>query len=187
MKLIVGLGNPGMKYALTRHNVGFWTIDQLSREWGIPLDREKWKAEVGEGVVNGEKVVLMKPQTYMNLSGESVRPAMEWLKLELEDLCVIYDDLDLPPGQIRLRLKGSSGGHNGMKSLIQHLGTDEFKRVKIGIGRPTRQPVPDYVLSQFSKEDTPVVYDAVDRSAEAIKYWVGANFLEAMNKYNGKG
>jgi PTH1 family peptidyl-tRNA hydrolase len=185
MKIIVGLGNPGIKYALTRHNIGFWVIDELSRVWGIPVQKEKWKAEVGEGIVEGEKVILIKPLTYMNLSGESVRPAVEWLKADLEDLCVVYDDLDLPPGKIRLRLKGSSGGHNGMKSIIQHLGTDEFKRIKIGIGRPEGgMSVPDYVLSPFKKEEEEVIADAVSRAAQAIDRWVKSNFQEAMNVYN---
>ncbi|MRG27021.1 MULTISPECIES: aminoacyl-tRNA hydrolase [Laceyella] len=187
MKLIVGLGNPGIKYAQTRHNIGFWVIDRLSDEWGIPVNKEKWKAEVGEGVVRGEKVILMKPLTYMNLSGEAVRPAMDWLKADLDELVVVYDDLDLPPGQIRLRLKGSSGGHNGMKSLIQHLGTDQFKRIKIGIGRPQgRMPVPDYVLSPFHKSELELMADAVERSASAINCWLDKTFLEAMNRYNIK-
>jgi PTH1 family peptidyl-tRNA hydrolase len=187
MKLIVGLGNPGIKYAQTRHNIGFWVIDRLSEEWGIPVNKEKWKAEVGEGVVRGEKVILMKPLTYMNLSGEAVRPAMDWLKADLDELVVVYDDLDLPPGQIRLRLKGSSGGHNGMKSLIQHLGTDQFKRIKIGIGRPQgRMTVPDYVLSPFHKSELELMADAVERSASAINCWLDKTFLEAMNRYNTK-
>jgi len=187
MKVIVGLGNPGMKYALTRHNIGFWVIDELSRRWGIPVTKEKWKAEVGEGMVRGEKVILMKPLTYMNLSGESVRPAMDWLKADLAELCVIYDDLDLSPGRIRLRLKGSSGGHNGMKSLIQHLGTDEFKRVKIGIGRPERgkQTVPDYVLSPFAKNELDLMHEAVSKAADAMETWLDHPFLEVMNRYNG--
>lgn len=187
MKIIVGLGNPGIKYALTRHNVGFWVIDQLSEKWEIPIQKEKWKGEVGEGFVHGEKVVLLKPLTYMNLSGESVRPAMDWLKAEIDDLCVIYDDLDLPPGQIRLRLKGGSGGHNGMKSIISHLGTEQFKRVKVGIGRPQgRISVSDYVLSPFAKEELETVLDAVERSVQAVDRWVQSNFLEAMNHYNTK-
>jgi PTH1 family peptidyl-tRNA hydrolase len=185
MKLIVGLGNPGMKYAKTRHNVGFWVIDELSRRWGIPVTKEKWNSEVGEGVVRGEKVILMKPLTYMNLSGEAVRPALDWLKADLEDLCVIYDDLDLPPGQIRLRLKGSSGGHNGMKSIIAHLGTDQFKRIKIGIGRPQGpMPIPDYVLGTFSAAELEEISDAVGRAADAVSHWLESTFLEAMNDYN---
>jgi PTH1 family peptidyl-tRNA hydrolase len=187
MKVIVGLGNPGIKYVMTRHNVGFWVIDCLSREWGIPIHKEKWKAEVGEGMVHGEKVILIKPLTYMNLSGESVGLALNWLKADIDDLIIIYDDLDLPPGQIRLRQKGSSGGHNGIKSLIAHLGTDQFKRIKIGIGRPQGKiSVPDYVLSPFSKEETDLIYDAVDRSVQAVNCWIQSGFLEAMNIYNTK-
>ncbi|MBA4495819.1 aminoacyl-tRNA hydrolase [Paenactinomyces guangxiensis] len=187
MKMIVGLGNPGIKYARTRHNIGFRVIDELSRQWGIPIQREKWKAEVGEGFVHGEKVVLLKPLTYMNLSGESVRPALEWLKIDIDDLCVIYDDLDLPPGQIRLRLKGSSGGHNGIKSIIYHLGTDQFKRIKIGIGRPPAGIcVPDYVLSPFREEEQERVGEAAERAAEAVNHWVESGFLNAMNQYNRK-
>jgi PTH1 family peptidyl-tRNA hydrolase len=185
MKLIVGLGNPGIRYADTRHNVGFWVIDELSRRWGIPVNKEKWKAETGEGVVRGEKVILMKPLTYMNLSGEAVRPALDWLKADLEELCVIYDDLDLPVGQIRLRLKGSSGGHNGMRSLIAHLGTDQFKRIRIGIGRPQgNRSVPDYVLSPFAREEREPVMDAVNRAASAVERWLESDFLAAMNAFN---
>lgn len=185
--MIVGLGNPGIKYAKTRHNIGFWVVDLLSEEWGIPVNKEKWKAEVGEGFVRGEKVFLIKPLTYMNLSGESVRPAIDWLKADIDELVVVYDDLDLPPGQIRLRLKGSSGGHNGMKSLIQHLGTEEFKRIKIGIGRPQgKMPIPDYVLSDFHKSEIESMADAVDRAAEAINCWIDSTFEEAMNRYNKK-
>lgn len=185
MKLIVGLGNPGKKYENTRHNIGFWVIDRLSEQWGIPLSKEKWKGMVGEGIVDGEKVVLLKPMTFMNLSGESVRPAMDWLKLSIEDLVVIYDDMDLPLGQVRLRLKGSAGGHNGMKSIIAHLGTDQFKRIKLGIGRPISISVPDYVLSNFSADEMPFAKDASERGAKAVNTWVEESFLMAMNKYNG--
>lgn len=185
MKLVVGLGNPGFKYAKTRHNIGFWVIDHLGEKWGIPVNREKWRGEVGEGFVHGEKVILLKPMTYMNLSGESVRAAVDWLKLDLDEICVIYDDLDLPPGQIRLRLKGSSGGHNGMKSIIQHLGTDQFKRIKLGIGRPSgKMTVINYVLSSFNKEELEPITDAVDRAKDAVDKWVQNDFSQAMNYYN---
>ncbi|MBA4601250.1 aminoacyl-tRNA hydrolase [Thermoactinomyces mirandus] len=187
MKLVVGLGNPGMKYANTRHNIGFFVIDRLSEKWGIPVNKEKWRGETGEGFVYGEKVVLLKPMTYMNLSGESVRSAVDFLKIDLEEVCVIYDDLDLPPGQIRLRLKGSSGGHNGMKSIIHHLGTDQFKRIKLGIGRPPgKMSVINYVLSSFDKEELEQIADAAGRAADAVDKWLETNFLLAMNQYNSR-
>jgi peptidyl-tRNA hydrolase, PTH1 family len=186
MKFIIGLGNPGPKYENTRHNVGFWVIDELSEKWGIPLNKEKWKALVGEGNVQGEKVILMKPLTFMNLSGESVGPALHYLKGDIEDIVVIYDDLDLPVGQVRLRLKGSAGGHNGMKSIISHLGTQEFKRIKIGIDRPpVKSAVTQYVISPFAKEELPIIKEAVSKSALAVEHWLQKGFLDAMNKFNG--
>ncbi|SFX40014.1 peptidyl-tRNA hydrolase, PTH1 family [Thermoactinomyces sp. DSM 45891] len=185
MKLIVGLGNPGKKYEPTRHNIGFWAIDRLSERWGIPLNKEKWKGIIGEGMVRGEKVILLKPMTYMNLSGESIRPAMDWLKMDIEDLVIIYDEMDLPLGEVRLRTKGSAGGHNGMKSTIAHLGTDQFKRIRLGIGRPVSLAVPDYVLSPFSKEELPFAEGAADRASQAVETWVEESFLLAMNRFNG--
>lgn len=185
VKLIVGLGNPGKQYENTRHNVGFWAIDDMSATWNIPMTKEKWKAGVGEGLFQGEKVVLVKPLTYMNLSGESVRMALDWLKIDLKDFIVLYDDLDLPVGQLRLRRKGSAGGHNGIKSLIQHLGTDEFNRIKIGIGRPTTpQPTANYVLSAFQAEEVEQMNQAVERSRSAVETWRKLGFAQAMNEYN---
>ncbi len=188
MKLIVGLGNPGEKYAATRHNVGFWVIDRLAERWQIPVRQNRWKGLAGSGLVMGERVVLLKPMTYMNLSGESVRPALDWLKCDIEDLAVVCDDLDLPPGTLRLRKKGSSGGHRGLQSLIDHLGTNEFKRVRIGIGHPAgRMPVVDYVLSPFTREERPSIEEAVERAAEAIHQWVVSDFDQAMNRFNRRG
>lgn len=185
MKLIVGLGNPGPRYEETRHNVGFMVIDQLSRKWDIPLSKQKFSGLYGMGTVGGEKVLLLKPLTYMNLSGEAIRPLMDFYKLNNEDIIVIYDDLDLPAGKIRLRQKGSAGGHNGMKSTIQHLGTQAFNRIRIGIDRPTGgMAVPDYVLSRFSDEEWPDVEDALKRSAEACEEWLSSPFPEVMNSYN---
>lgn len=185
MKLIVGLGNPGLKYAQTRHNVGFFAIDRLSEAWGIPMNTHKWEADVGEGHLRGEKVMLCKPQTYMNRSGMAVRPIVDYFNFDIDDIVLIYDDLDLPPGRIRLRLKGSAGGHNGMKSVIQHLGTDHFKRIRIGIGRPEPpRSVTDYVLRPFAKDEEELVADALDRVVEAINCWTDSTFLEAMNRYN---
>ncbi|SFJ35489.1 aminoacyl-tRNA hydrolase [Thermoflavimicrobium dichotomicum] len=187
MKWIVGLGNPGIKYEQTRHNIGFWVIDELSKRWGIPVHKEKWKSLVGEGVVHGEKVLLIKPLTFMNNSGEAVRPALDYLKGNVEDLVVIYDDMDLPLGQVRLRLKGSAGGHNGMKSMIAHLGTQNFKRIRIGIDHPPVQiSVPDYVLSPFSKDEWPIAQEAAQIAANAVEQWIKTDFVDAMNKFNAR-
>jgi PTH1 family peptidyl-tRNA hydrolase len=186
MKVIVGLGNPGKQYEMTRHNVGFWVIDRLAEKWNISLTQGKFKGLVGEGRVGTEKVLLVKPLTYMNLSGECVGPLLNFYKLDAEeDLLVIYDDMDLPCGKIRLRTKGSSGGHNGVKSLIAHLGTEEFKRIKVGIGRPEPgRKVVDHVLTTFSPEDLADVQEAVKRSGEAVAAWMDISFLRVMNQFN---
>ncbi|WP_273837102.1 aminoacyl-tRNA hydrolase [Guptibacillus sedimenti] len=184
MKLIVGLGNPGKKFNNTRHNVGFMAIDQLAKEMGIALDQKKFQGIYGKGMVNGEAVYLLKPQTFMNLSGESVRPLMEYFNIEVADLLVIYDDLDLPTGKVRIRQKGSAGGHNGMKSIITHLHTQEFKRVRIGIDRSARQTVIDYVLKPFSKEEVEPIQLAIEQTAKACEAWTTTSFPEVMNKYN---
>lgn len=185
MKLIVGLGNPGDRYEFTRHNVGFMAIDRLAERWNIRLGSSKLRGWAGEGTYLQEKVILLKPTTYMNLSGESVRAAFNWYRLEIEDFLVIYDDLDLPTGQLRLREKGGAGGHNGIKSIIQHLGTQEFKRVRIGIDRPAPgRDISDYVLSPFSAAARPVIQEAVDRCCDAIEHWIREDhFLAAMSHY----
>ncbi|WP_040206562.1 aminoacyl-tRNA hydrolase [Neobacillus jeddahensis] len=185
MKLFVGLGNPGKQYDQTRHNIGFEVIDSLSNQLSIPLNQSKLKGLYGMGVHNGEKIVLLKPLTYMNLSGESIRAVVEYYQIELEDLVVIYDDLDLPVGKIRLRQKGSPGGHNGIKSTVAHLGTQQFNRIRIGIDRP--QPgmsVPDYVLGRFRSEERPLTEEAVRKSADACVAWLEKPFLQVMNEYN---
>jgi PTH1 family peptidyl-tRNA hydrolase len=185
MKWIVGLGNPGERYQNTRHNIGFWVIDELSKRWGIPVKTGKWRSFIGEGMVHNEKVMLIKPLTFMNRSGEAVGPILQFYKGNIEDLVVIYDDLDLPLGQVRLRLKGSAGGHNGMKSVIAHLKTDQFKRIKIGIDRPPiHQAVPDYVLSSFSEMEKPIAEEAVQVAAQAVEEWICTDFVLAMNKFN---
>lgn len=185
MKVIIGLGNPGKKYEETRHNVGFMTIDKISKEWGIPVQQAKFRALVGEGRIDFEKVLLVKPQTYMNLSGESVVEILHFYKLTEEDIVVIYDDLDLPLGQLRLREKGSAGGHNGIKSIIQHLGTQEFKRIKIGIDRPLPgRSVSDYVLQTFSASDTETIQKAIEQAAKASAAWTKESFLQVMNRFN---
>jgi peptidyl-tRNA hydrolase, PTH1 family len=187
MKVIIGLGNPGSKYAMTKHNVGFWVVDGLSQRWNIPVHKEKFQSVIGEGRVGQEKVLLCKPLTFMNLSGEAVRAIVSYYS-ELtpgEDIIIVYDDMDFPPGQLRLRVKGSAGGHNGMKSVIQHLGTEEFPRIRVGIGRPPQsQTVVDHVLSSFSRDDLTLVQDAVQRAVEAVDYALANGFSMAMNRYN---
>ncbi|MCL6517700.1 aminoacyl-tRNA hydrolase [Alicyclobacillus sp.] len=189
MKVIVGLGNPGAMYDRTRHNVGFWVVDELCRRFGVTSHRVKWRAQVADTVAGGEKVLLVKPQTYMNLSGESVREVMDFHR-ELDpgrDLIVVYDDMDLPPGHIRLREQGSAGGHNGVKSIIQHLGGERFARVRVGIGRPADgRAVVDHVLSPFSPGELESVQGAVTRAADAIEYALAHGFAAAMNRYNAR-
>ncbi|TFE01922.1 aminoacyl-tRNA hydrolase [Jeotgalibacillus sp. R-1-5s-1] len=186
MKLIVGLGNPGKPYDKTKHNIGFEVIDALADRWNAPLLQAKFKGVFSKTVINGQKVILLKPLTYMNLSGESIRPLMDYFQIEPEDVVVIYDDLDLPTGALRLRQKGSAGGHNGIKSTIAHLGTQEFNRIRIGISRPPRgMKVPDYVLSRFSDEEWGIMKETVEKSADACERWLEKPFLEVMNEFNG--
>ena len=185
MKLIVGLGNPGKQYEHTRHNIGFEVIDALSSKFSLPLNQSKFKGIYGIGVYNGEKVILLKPLTYMNLSGESIRAVIDYYQIDISDLLVIYDDLDLPVGKIRLRQKGSPGGHNGIKSTVAHLGTQEFNRVRIGIDRPQAgMSVPDYVLGRFQPDEKAPMEEAVKKSAEACSAWLEKPFLQVMNEYN---
>lgn len=185
MKLIVGLGNPGRQYENTRHNIGFKVIDQLSADLNIPLDQAKHKGIYGMANISGEKVILLKPLTYMNLSGESIRAVMDYYQIELEDLVVIYDDLDLPVGRIRLRQKGSAGGHNGIKSTIAHLSTENFNRIRVGIDRPTNgMKVTDYVLGRFTKEEQDLMVDVIKKCADSTKQWLNKPFLQVMNEFN---
>ena len=161
MYIIAGLGNPGGKYENTRHNVGFEVIDILADRMGICVDEKKHRALCGKGVLEGEKVVLVKPQTFMNLSGESVRSAADYYKVEADHIIVVFDDISLEPGQLRIRGKGSAGGHNGIKNIIAHLGTQEFPRVKVGIGeKPRGMDLADYVLSHFSKGEKEAMEEA---------------------------
>lgn len=187
MKLIIGLGNPGKQYDHTHHNVGFDTIDILADKWNVEMNQTKFNGLFGTVHRPEGKVVLLKPLTYMNLSGESVRPLMDYFDIELEDIVVIYDDMDLEKGKLRLRQKGSAGGHNGIKSLIQHLGTQEFNRIRLGIDRPpVGMKVPDYVLSRISKVEQPLLEEAFHKAADACEYWLGKSFNEVMNKFNQK-
>ncbi|WP_184665343.1 aminoacyl-tRNA hydrolase [Texcoconibacillus texcoconensis] len=185
MKLIVGLGNPGKKYAGTRHNIGFEVLDQCEKKLGIPFEVSKFQSSFGYRYIEGEKVFLQKPLTYMNLSGQAVRPLIDYFNIDVEDVLVVYDDLDLPPGTIRLRQKGGHGGHNGIRSLIDQLGTNEFKRIRVGIGRPPEgQTVVDHVLRTFAKSERPDVDHSIETATAAIERWMTTNFTNVMNDFN---
>jgi peptidyl-tRNA hydrolase, PTH1 family len=188
-QLIVGLGNPGNKYAQTRHNVGFDLLDSLAKRWQISFsDRKQFQGIYGEGVgFNNTKLRLLKPQTFMNLSGRSVRATIDWFKLPPESVLVIYDDLDLPLGKIRLRLAGSAGGHNGMKSIISHLGTQKFPRVRIGIDKSTgEKDTISHVLGKFSATETPVINEVIYLVNDAIEVSLKQGVEQAMNLYNSR-
>ena len=183
MKVIVGLGNPGKKYDNTRHNIGFEALDYIADKEGISINTGKHKALIGTGYMGGEKVLLVKPQTFMNLSGESLRPIMDFYKLEPEDFIIIHDDIDLDVGRLRIRRKGSAGGHNGLKSIISHAGTDGFTRIKVGVGANEGDLV-KHVLGKFSKQDRVFVDDAIRDAASAAELIVMYGAQTAMNKYN---
>lgn len=186
MIVIVGLGNPTDKYKGTRHNVGFEAVDKLAADYGISVETYKHKALCGKGMIAGEKVLLMKPMTFMNNSGEAVREAMDFYKFNPEDeLVVIYDDISLAVGRLRIRTKGSAGGHNGIKSIIAHTGTEKFKRIRIGIGeKPERMDLADYVLGHFGPEDKKQIEQAAGDVSDAVKIMLEQDINMAMNRYN---
>jgi PTH1 family peptidyl-tRNA hydrolase len=183
--MIVGLGNPGMRYARNRHNVGFHVVDHLAAEAGLCFDERQSHALMARGTVEGVRVALVKPQTYMNLSGKAVGPLVRFYKIPLERLLVVCDDLDLPLGQLRLRLKGGSGGHRGLASVIEHLGSQEFPRLRIGIGRPVGSMTPEaYVLQDFDPAQQAVMEHVYPRAVEAIRTALREGFQTAMNRFN---
>lgn len=186
MYVIAGLGNPGRQYEQTHHNMGFITIDYLAEKLGISVNKIKFKALTAETVYNGQKIVLLKPQTYMNLSGESIREIVQFYKLPPENLIVIYDDIDLDTGKIRIRAKGSAGTHNGMRNIVFQLQTDEFPRIRIGIrgGMSEKMQLRDFVTGGFTKEEVPLLEDAVSRAADAVLCFVTDGINTCMNKYN---
>ena len=184
MFLIVGLGNPGREYENTRHNIGFAALDVMAEKYNIDINRKKFKGEYGEGFINGHKVMLLKPYTYMNLSGESVREVMDFYKLTSDDVLVIYDDISLDVGRLRIREKGSAGGHNGIKSIIANIGTDVFSRIKVGVGKPQGDLV-KHVLGTFSKEDREGLNKVLEVVAMASETIIKEDAKEAMNKFNG--
>lgn len=188
-KMIVGLGNPGDKYEKTKHNMGFMAIDLLAKDYGVNFSLEKtFMAEVASTFVNGEKIFLVKPQTFMNESGRAIQPLLTYYNLDPADLTVIVDDMDSAVGRVRLRQKGSSGGQRGIKSILTHLGTEQFNRVKIGIGRPEHgKTVVAHVLSKFDKENVEIAQDGINKAVDAVKFYIESNdFSQAMNKFNGK-
>ncbi|MEM7064115.1 MAG: aminoacyl-tRNA hydrolase [Cyanobacteria bacterium P01_B01_bin.77] len=193
-KLLVGLGNPGQKYARTRHNIGFEVIDELAQSWSVKLaENKRFQGYVGETrAASGDRLILLKPTTYMNRSGQSVRALIDWYKLSPSDVLVIYDDMDLPIGKLRLRLSGSAGGHNGMKSLISHLGTQTFPRLRLGISRasdpanPTNRAVIGHVLGKFAPDERKVIDAAIHLAGEAIEFSLGKGIERTMSLYNGK-
>ena len=189
MIIIAGLGNPGGKYDATRHNVGFHVIDALAAAHQTQVNQRKFKSlfteiRMGTGGMAMEKVLLVKPQTFMNLSGESIGHWMRYYDLEPRQLLVVYDDMDFEPGEVRLRQKGSAGSHNGMKSIVQHLGTTEFPRLRVGIGKPIWQNAASYVLSRLTPEEMPLIQEAITQAAEAAECFVKEGIDAAMNKYN---
>lgn len=188
MYLIVGLGNPGKEYQNTRHNIGFDVIDVIARQENISVTEKKHKALIGKGVIAGHRVILAKPQTYMNLSGESVRSLLDYYKTdETEEFLVVSDDISLPPGQIRIRKKGSAGGHNGLKNIIAHLGHDSFQRIKIGVGeKPDGYDLADYVLGRFDGTDRKIMDQAALTAADAVRLILAEGADAAMNVYNKK-
>ena len=188
MIIIAGLGNPTKEYEGTRHNVGFQVIDKIAEKYNIAVDAKKGRAYVGKGIIEGQKVLLVKPQTYMNLSGESVRSLLDYYKVDEEhELTVIYDDISLDVGQLRIRAKGSAGGHNGMKNIIAHLGSQVFPRIKVGVGeKPAKYDLADYVLGHFSKGEAKLMDEGYDHAVHAVELIVSGQINEAMNEYNRK-
>lgn len=188
MYIIAGLGNPTIQYEGTRHNAGFDVIDALADKYNISVDGRKNRAYIGKGIIEGQRVLLVKPQTYMNLSGESIGGLVDYFKIDEEqDLIVIYDDISLPPGQIRIRKKGSAGGHNGIKNIIAHLGTQVFPRIKVGVGeKPKKYDLADYVLSHFTKAEREEMEEGYQKAIQAVEKILAGEMEAAMNEFNRK-
>lgn len=185
MKMIVGLGNIGPQYDNTRHNTGFIVVDAFAVEHNIELNNRKLNAKFGIGMVGTQKVILVEPTTFMNESGRAVRPIMDYYDIDINDVIIVHDDMDLPVGKLRIKAKGSAGGHNGIKSLIDHLGTREFTRLKVGIGHPANNNVVDHVLGKFNKDEAPLLNQTVDQSMELLNEWVnGASVSNLANQFN---
>lgn len=188
MFIIAGLGNPKREYDNTRHNIGFAVIDALADEFGIRVMDVKHKAMLGKGIINGNKVILAKPLTYMNLSGESIRELVEYYKIDIEtELIILSDDVSLPPGQIRIRKRGSAGGHNGLKNIIQNLGSEEFQRIRLGVGeKPKGYDLADYVLGHFTGDEAPFIKEGLKKALAAVELLLEGEIDRAMNEFNRK-
>ncbi len=185
MKIVVGLGNPGQKYKHTRHNVGFDVLTNIAQRYFTGLPKAKFNAEVAEAVIKNEKTILISPLTFMNLSGQSVRAAVDFYKVPLEDLLIVCDDINLDIGRLRIKPGGSAGGQNGLKDIIQRLGTDQFPRLRLGVGKvPARWDTADYVLSKFDSDDRPLVDVGIKSAADAIEVWIESGLQTAMNRFN---
>jgi len=184
MKLVVGLGNPGSKYENTRHNVGFRVVDELARRWGYGKARRQFGGLLADGFIRDQRVRLLEPMTYMNLSGRCVREAVSFLKVDPVDLLVVLDDMALPLGKLRLRPGGSAGGHNGLTSIIQQLGTEEFCRLRIGIGQVAGERMVGHVLGAFSSEEQPAIAQAIPLAADAVECWLALGIDAAMTRFN---
>jgi len=184
MKIITGLGNPGRQYKDTRHNIGFMVMEELASRYKVEKQESKFEAIIGHITLDGHKVLLVKPLTYMNLSGNSVQPLIHWYKLTLDNLIVVYDDMDLPLGTIRIRPTGGSGGHKGIKSIMERLSSAEFARVRLGIGRPEQRDAVDWVLGRFTDQEQPLLKETVRRAADALEKWVKSGIVDTMNTYN---
>lgn len=187
-KLIIGLGNPEKKYDKTRHNIGFEAVDRLAQQWQLPWqENRRFQGLIAEGLsVGQQKTYLLKPLTYMNRSGQAARAVLDWYKIEPESTLVIYDEMDLPLGRLRLRLSGSAGGHNGMKSLIAHLGTPNFPRLRIGIGKSEEKETISHVLGKFSPQEWPIIESVLDLTTKAVEVSLKEGIEKAMNLYNSQ-
>src|SRR4051794_31014387 len=183
MKIVVGLGNPGKEYAKTRHNIGFMVLDRIQKDLNAPSEKSRFKSKLVEGLRKSEKVVLVAPQTYMNLSGHAVREVRSWYRLPLDKMIVVFDDMDLPFGTLRMRGSGSSGGHNGLGSIIEQVGTNEVARLRIGIGRPRSNSI-SHVLSKFGPDEEAQLNDLIDRVAASVYRWMDEGLIAAMNDVN---
>lgn len=185
MKIVVGLGNPGVKYTQTRHNVGFDVLASIASRYAVGRPKAKFNAEVAETIIKNQKIVLISPLTFMNLSGQSVRAAIDFFKVSFEDLIIVCDDINLDVGRIRIRPGGSAGGQNGLKDIIQRSGTDKVPRLRLGVGRvPARWDAADFVLGKFDEDDRHLVDAGIERAADAIEIWIGSGIQTAMNRYN---